>query len=115
MEYLEEESEQQNICVLTFWKEKRTKWPRLVLMARDFLATTATSASEEHKSSIGHDLLKIGSRTSVSVHSMQAYVCLKSWIESGIAKFKPLDNNDSKCSATVVDSLDSVDHPGAPV
>lgn len=92
-EYLHEEVEEQDVDVLEFWKSKRFKWPRLSIMARDYLAVTATSASSEREFSIGRDLLGI-CRNSLA---MQACICLRSWMRGGFVN----DNSNNEHNVTV--------------
>ena len=77
-EYLSTEVESVKTNVLGYWRDKVTIWPRLSSMARDYLATTATSASSERAFSVGKRLVGI-SRHSILPNTMQASICLRSW------------------------------------
>ena len=70
-------------CLLTYWKRKAHKWPKLALMARDFLAIPSTSAASERSFSVGRDMLGL-SRHSMKPSTMEATMCLRSWHQSGI-------------------------------
>lgn len=81
-EYLSSEVENINTCVLSFWRQKIQCWPRLSMMARDYLASTATSASSERSFSAGRHLLGLY-RQSLLPNTMQACLCLRSWARCG--------------------------------
>ncbi|PSS08308.1 AC transposase [Actinidia chinensis var. chinensis] len=69
--------------VLEWWKVNSTRYPRLSLMARDFLAVQATSvAPEELFCSNGDEIDK--QRFSMPHNSAQALLCIKSWTEGGV-------------------------------
>lgn len=73
--------------VLEWWKVNSTRYPRLSVMARDFLAVQATSvAPEELFCSKGDEVDK--QRIGMSHDSTQA-LCIKSWTQGGIkVKYK---------------------------
>lgn len=83
--YLAEDIEEPETDILTYWKYKSKRWPRMAAMAQDVLAVTATSASSERSFSTGRDLLGI-SRHSLLPESMEACICLRSFILSGVAE-----------------------------
>ncbi|KAK6925212.1 hAT-like transposase, RNase-H fold [Dillenia turbinata] len=69
--------------VLEWWKVNSTRYPRLSLMARDFLAVQATSvAPEELFCSKGDEIDK--QRYSMPYESAQCLLCVKSWTQSGL-------------------------------
>ncbi|XP_022156412.1 uncharacterized protein LOC111023311 isoform X1 [Momordica charantia] len=68
--------------VLEWWKVNSTRYPRLSVMARDFLAVQATSlAPEELFCGRGDDIDK--QRYCMPHDSTTALLCIKSWIQSG--------------------------------
>lgn len=72
--------------VLEWWKVNSTRYPRLSVMARDFLAVQATSVvPEELFCSKGDEIDK--QRLCMPHESTQPVLCIKSWIQVGI-KFK---------------------------
>ncbi|KAL4398500.1 hypothetical protein AHAS_Ahas01G0298100 [Arachis hypogaea] len=72
--------------VLEWWKVNSTRYPRLSVMARDFLAVQATSVvPEELFCGKGDEIEK--QRFCLAHDSAQAILCIKSWIQAGI-KFK---------------------------
>uniref|UniRef100_A0A5B6ZQB3 Putative zinc finger BED domain-containing protein DAYSLEEPER n=1 Tax=Davidia involucrata TaxID=16924 RepID=A0A5B6ZQB3_DAVIN len=74
--------------VLDWWKVNSTRYPRLSVMARDFLAIQATSvAPEELFCSKGDEIDK--RRFSMPHQSTQALLCIRSWTQGGIkVKYK---------------------------
>ncbi|XP_027331309.1 uncharacterized protein LOC113846830 isoform X3 [Abrus precatorius] len=72
--------------VLEWWKVNSTRYPRLSVMARDFLAVQATSVvPEELFCGKGDEIDK--QRFCMPHDSTQAILCIKSWIQVGL-KFK---------------------------
>lgn len=74
--------------VLEWWKVNSTRYPRLSVMARDFLAVQATSLTpEEIFCSKGDEIDK--QRFCMPHSSTQALLCIRSWILGGMKlKFK---------------------------
>lgn len=74
--------------VLEWWKVNSTRYPRLSLMARDFLTVQATSvAAEELFCSKGDEIDK--QRICMPHDTAQALLCIRSWTHGGIKlKFK---------------------------
>lgn len=69
--------------VLEWWKANSTRYPRLSVMARDFLAVQATSvAPEELFCSKGDQIDK--QRFCMPHDSTQPVLCIRSWIQGGI-------------------------------
>ncbi|KVH88644.1 protein of unknown function DUF4413 [Cynara cardunculus var. scolymus] len=69
--------------VLEWWKVNSTRYPRLSVMARDFLAVQATSvAPEDLFCSKGDEVER--QKQLLPVSSMQAILCVRSWTESGM-------------------------------
>ncbi|KAF7113872.1 hypothetical protein RHSIM_RhsimUnG0106400 [Rhododendron simsii] len=77
--------------VLEWWKVNSTRYPRLSVMARDFLAVQPTSvAPEELFCSKGDEVYK--QRFAVPHNSAQALLCIKSWTQGGVKlKYKSTD------------------------
>ena len=48
-----------NDSVFLYWKINARRWPRLSLMARDFLTIPATSTDSERSFSVGRDIVAI--------------------------------------------------------
>ncbi|CAI0400835.1 unnamed protein product [Linum tenue] len=72
--------------VLEWWKVNSTRYPRLSVMARDFLAVQPTSvAPEEVFCGKGEEVDK--QRFCMPHDSTQTVLCVRSWIQKGI-KFK---------------------------
>lgn len=72
--------------VLDWWKANSTRYPRLSVMARDYLAVRGTSVEpDELFSSKGDEIQK--QQFCLPYSSMQAIMCINSWIQSGY-KFK---------------------------
>ena len=98
-EYLAEEPEGMHTDILAYWKKKRYQYPHVALIARDWLAATASNASSERANSNGERM--IGStRYSLSPQMMQVTACLKSWKTSGalIAGFEAMKNASGTAS-----------------
>ncbi|KAJ0985806.1 hypothetical protein J5N97_004162 [Dioscorea zingiberensis] len=72
--------------VLDWWRVNSSRYPRLSVMARDYLAVQGTSVEpEELFSSKGDDIRK--QQFSLPYASMQPIMCIKSWLQCGY-KFK---------------------------
>lgn len=87
-QYLSEPPAPIPIDVLEWWKVNSTRYPRLSVMARDFLTVQATSvAPEDLFCSIGDEIEK--QRFCMPHDSAQALLCIKSWTQGGTKlKFK---------------------------
>lgn len=107
-EYLDEDTEDQDVCVLSYWRDKRSKWPNLCRMAQDYLAPTASSASSEREFSSGRDMLGLN-RHSMSPQMMQACLCLRSWIRGGFSNLSTSNEND--CSVGSVQQVPTSPSP----
>nr|XP_043606535.1 zinc finger BED domain-containing protein RICESLEEPER 2 isoform X2 [Erigeron canadensis] len=82
-QYLSEPLAPIPIDVLEWWKVNRTRYPRLSLMARDFLAVQATSMPPEDLfCSKGDEVEK--AKQSLPHSSIQAILCVRSWTECGM-------------------------------
>lgn len=69
--------------VLEWWKVNSTRYPRLSVMARDFLAVQPTSvAPEDLFCSKGDEIDK--QRFCMPHDSTQAILCIRSWMQGGI-------------------------------
>ncbi|KAI3866627.1 hypothetical protein MKW92_027581 [Papaver armeniacum] len=68
--------------VLDWWKENSSRYPKLSVMARDFLVIQPTSVSPSKVfSGIGDEIHK--RRVCLPYASTQPVLCLREWIESG--------------------------------
>jgi len=72
----------------TYWRGKLRDWPQLCMMARDYMAIMATSASSERCFSSGRDLLGVA-RHSMLPSTMQYCILLRSWYRAGIISDDP--------------------------
>ncbi|XP_010695616.2 putative AC transposase [Beta vulgaris subsp. vulgaris] len=82
-QYLSEPPAPIQTDVMEWWKVNSARYPRLSLMARDFLSVQATSvASEELFSRKGDELDR--QRFGLSTSTAQALLCVKSWSNAGI-------------------------------
>ena len=81
--------------VLDYWKYKQSKWPNLALMAKDILAVTASSASSERSFSSGRDMIGI-SRHRLLPDTVEACICIRSWLRANIAKWTPSRSVDER-------------------
>ena len=93
--YLAEETERMHTNVLDYWKYKQSKWPNLALMAKDILAVTASSASSERSFSSGRDMIGI-SRHRLLPDTVEACICIRSWLRANIAKWTPSRSVDER-------------------
>lgn len=87
-QYLSEPPAPITTDVLEWWKANSGRYPRLSLMARDFLSMQATSvAPEELFSSKGDELDR--QRFGLPTSTVQALLCIKSWTDGGVkVKYK---------------------------
>ena len=82
-QYLSESPAPTKTDVLEWWKANSTRYPRLSVMARDFLAVQATSVKpEELFCSKGDEIDK--QRFCMPHDSTQAILCIKSWTQGGL-------------------------------
>ncbi|KAJ0571470.1 putative transcription factor/ chromatin remodeling BED-type(Zn) family [Helianthus annuus] len=82
-QYLSEPTAPIPTDVLEWWKVNSTRYPRLSVMARDFLAVQATSmAPEDLFCSKGDEVER--AKQSIPYSSIQCVLCIRSWIESGL-------------------------------
>lgn len=69
--------------VLDWWKVNSSRYPRLSLMARDFLAVQSTALLPEHIfCTMGDEVDR--QRSSIPQYDTQALLCVKSWMQNGI-------------------------------
>lgn len=87
-QYLSEPPAPMPTDVLEWWKVNSSRYPRLSLMARDFLAVQSTAVPpEDIFSDKGDEIFR--QRFSTPQCNAQALLCVKSWLESGISlKYK---------------------------
>ncbi len=65
--------------LLLWWRDNQNHYPILATMARDYLAIPASSTESERAFSSSGLILR-DHRNRLSTDTMQALVCLKSWI-----------------------------------
>lgn len=81
-QYLAEPPAPISTDALEWWRGHSSRYPRLSLMARDFLAIQGTSLDpEELFTSKGESIHK--QQYCLPLSSMQATMCIKSWMQSG--------------------------------
>ncbi|OEL33962.1 putative AC9 transposase [Dichanthelium oligosanthes] len=81
-QYLAEPPAPISTDALEWWRGHSSRYPRLSLMARDFLAIQGTSLDpEELFTSKGDSIHK--QQYCLPLNSMQATMCIKSWMQSG--------------------------------
>ncbi|KAK3160135.1 hypothetical protein QOZ80_1BG0055620 [Eleusine coracana subsp. coracana] len=81
-QYLAEPPAPISTDALEWWRGHSSRYPRLSLMARDFLAIQGTSLDpEELFTSKGDNVQK--QQYCLPLSSMQATMCIKSWMQSG--------------------------------
>ncbi|CAA2937928.1 zinc finger BED domain-containing DAYSLEEPER isoform X1 [Olea europaea subsp. europaea] len=82
-QYLSEPPAPIHTDVLEWWKVNSTRYPRLSLMARDFLSVQSTAASpEDIFCSKGEEIDR--QRFSIPFENTQTLLCIKSWMLGGI-------------------------------
>jgi hypothetical protein len=89
-EYLEECVSVENVEPLQYWKLNSGRWPELARMALDHLVIQASSASSERSFSSGNEIVT-DRRNRLNVDSIEACVCLKSWLNEGLLDGKVWD------------------------
>lgn len=82
-QYLSEPPVPMPTDVLDWWKVNSSRYPRLSLMARDFLAVQSTALLPEHIFCTKGDEID-RQRSSIPQYDTQALLCVKSWMENGI-------------------------------
>ncbi|XP_072982384.1 putative AC transposase [Typha latifolia] len=94
--------------VLEWWKVNATRYPRLSLMARDYLAVQGTSIEpDELFTSKGDKMHK--QQYCLPFSSMQAIMCINSWIPSGYPfKFRSTEIDFEKLIQSAAASVDIV-------
>ena len=80
--YLNSPIEGPHSDVLEYWKKHKDK-PELFKMFQDYGAVMATSASSERVFSAAKEMLGL-KRCNLKPNSMEATVCLRSWLRSGL-------------------------------
>lgn len=79
--------------VALYWRVNSGKWSRLAMMARDYLAIPATSASSERSFSVGRHMLGLY-RHSFRSETMEACVCLRSGFRAGLIAMDDVSLDD---------------------
>lgn len=78
--------------VLDWWRLNSMRYPRLSVMARDFLAIQGTSAEPDELFSKGDEACK--KQFCLPYSSMQPFICINSWLQSGYKfKFRTIEIN----------------------
>ena len=72
----------QDIDVHAYWVSKKEEFPNLYKMAKDYLAVLTSSASSERVFSTGRNLIGL-SHMSLNPQSLEASICLRSWLRIG--------------------------------
>ncbi|KAI3880976.1 hypothetical protein MKX03_007822 [Papaver bracteatum] len=81
-QYLSEAPSPITTDILDWWKRNSSKYPRLSVMARDFLAVQSTSVSPDEAFSEKGDEVD-NQRFCLPCASTQPMLCMRAWIESG--------------------------------
>ncbi|WVZ71967.1 hypothetical protein U9M48_020494 [Paspalum notatum var. saurae] len=81
-QYLAEPPAPISTDALEWWRGHASRYPRLSLMARDFLAIQGTSLDPEELFTIKGDNIQ-KQQYCLPLSSMQATICIKSWMQSG--------------------------------
>ncbi|CAD5177740.1 unnamed protein product [Musa acuminata subsp. malaccensis] len=94
--------------ILDWWKVNSTRYPRLSVMARDYLAVQGTSVEpDELFTSKGDDIHK--KQFCLPYSSMQSFMCINSWVQSGYKfKFRMTEINFEKLVESSAASIDGV-------
>ncbi|KAL9673229.1 hypothetical protein QQ045_029483 [Rhodiola kirilowii] len=82
-QYLSEPPALLHTDVLEWWKVNSSRYPRLSLMARDFLAVQATAATPEQVFSIKGDEIQ-KQRLCLPHGATQSLLCIRSWTDAGL-------------------------------
>ncbi|CAG8852674.1 14891_t:CDS:1, partial [Gigaspora margarita] len=69
---------------LLWWQEKQREYPRLSLIAKDYLCIQATSVASEQAFSIAGQTIT-ASRNRLDGEVARVVLCLKSWIQEKIS------------------------------
>ncbi|XP_026431095.1 zinc finger BED domain-containing protein DAYSLEEPER-like [Papaver somniferum] len=81
-QYLSEAPSPITTDILDWWKRNSSKYPRLSVMAQDFLAVQSTSVSPDEAFSEKGDEVE-NQRFCLPCASTQPMLCMRAWIESG--------------------------------
>ncbi|KAI3866632.1 hypothetical protein MKW92_027586 [Papaver armeniacum] len=81
-QYLSEAPSPITTDILDWWKRNSSKYPRLSVMARDFLAVQSTSVSPDEAFTERGDEVD-NQRFCLPCASTQPMLCMRAWIESG--------------------------------
>ena len=84
-QYLSESCERRDTDIIAYWRFKSARWPRLARMARDIHAAQATSAIYQRGFVTSErDVFGSSNRMKLKAETVEASVCLRSWMKSGI-------------------------------
>lgn len=82
-QYLSEPPVLMQTDVLDWWRVNSSRYPRLSLMSRDFLAVQSTALLPEHIFCTKGDEVD-RQRSSIPQYDTQALLCVNSWMQNGI-------------------------------
>ncbi|XP_026398540.1 zinc finger BED domain-containing protein DAYSLEEPER-like isoform X1 [Papaver somniferum] len=103
-QYLSEAPSPITTDILDWWKRNSSKYPRLSVMARDFLAVQSTSVSPDEAFSEKGDEVD-NQRFCLPHGSTQPVLCMKAWSESGFKlKYRSAEVNFEKLMEPVMRS-----------
>lgn len=69
------------VDILQYWRSQKDEFPNLTNMARDHLAVQSSAVAVERDNSAGVDLVS-ATRCSLAPETIQACMCLKSWLKN---------------------------------
>ncbi|KAL3499860.1 hypothetical protein ACH5RR_038953 [Cinchona calisaya] len=88
----------EELDVLKFWKENRSRYPVISLMARDILSIPITTMALESAFSVGGRVIN-NYRSSILLKNVEALICTKDWLYGGGA----LEENADEEAALTTD------------
>ena len=81
--YLSEDRIEHTNDILQWWKGKKSEFPILSLVARDYLASQSTSVPSERAFSSSGQIIS-DTRTRLHKETVRELMCVQSWRKSGI-------------------------------
>lgn len=106
--YLDCGAESMDTDVHEYWYGKRTVYPNLSRMAKDYLAVLASSASSERVFSTAKHLIGLN-RMCLNPQTMEANICLRSWIRAGFITAESMLEKVSPASPEGLEDEESSD------